>query len=310
MRLLAYSICSVLGLVLSLAPAFAEDCKLVRLGQVTYQEDLFGGVLVPVTIGAKAVLMELDTGGGHSMIGESLASELAVERKQISLHSGVTFKDGADQRLRDYARVMSFEIGRLKYDKPMDFLIVPDVPKSPGEPHARGFIGLNVLRGFDVEIDFANKKVGFYSKRHCRGKVVYWAKEWVEIPLKRNEFHSIVTATLDGKEIEAFIDTGADASILSFNRAKELFGITKNSPGLEEDAEIIVLSGTKLQSYRYTFKSLDIHGIAIAKPDLLLLDTEGAGDTLILGIDLLQKFRLFFSYSENKIYATPANAGQ
>jgi predicted aspartyl protease len=308
-RYLAASISFALFLVF-LSPAWANECRMARLTQVTYQEDLFGGVLVPVTIGGKKALMELDSGGGHSAISDSLAKELGIERKQFSPDAGVMFQDGANRSLLDYGRVMSFEIGSLKYAKPMDFLIIPDLPRNPGEAHIRGFIGLNILRGYNVEIDFARKKLGFYAKRVCPGKVVYWARDWVEIPLKVDEFHSIVTVTLDGKEVEAFVDTGADASMLSLDLATSLFGITKKSPGLKKDAEVIAMSGATLQSYTYTFQSLDIHGIAIEKPVVHLLEIEGKmAETFILGIDLLRKFRLFFAYSENKIYATPANAG-
>jgi predicted aspartyl protease len=290
-------------------PVAAEECALKQLEKVDYTEGPHGSVLVPMTFGDFPVLMKLDSGGGFSAIDKELADSLGVERDRLTPGGGVMYLDGANEELRDYARVSDFQIGRLKYSTPIDFLVIPGLPKHPKAPHYRGLIGLNLLRAYDVEIDFVGKKVAFFSQKHCHGQVVYWANEWVELPLKRRQTHSFVTVGLDGKDVEAMVDTGADVTVLSLSRAKDLFGLTPSSPGMKPDGTVVVMSGAQVKAYTYTFKKLDISGIAIQNPLVHIIDVEGESDELILGIDKLKHLRLYFAYGENKIYATSADAG-
>jgi hypothetical protein len=67
-----------------------------------------------------------------------------------------------------------------------------------------------------MDLDLSRSKLAFFSPDHCEGKVVYWANDYLELPLTIDPHHMMtIEVELDGKKLVALIDTAADATVIS-----------------------------------------------------------------------------------------------
>lgn len=191
-----------------------------------------------------------------------------------------------------------------------------------------GTLGADLLRNYDVDIDFGAHRLNLFSQDHCPGKVVYWASANVAVvPMHVvNSGHIIVPVTLDAHQIDAVLDTGASYSMLTAEAAQDTFGLGPNSPDMIKTGDLRgpLESGV----YRHTFKSLGLQGLAIENPTLLIHENlvkvsetraastgsripdtnESNGMTdLILGLNELHHLHLYIAYREQKLYISPAS---
>ena len=49
-----------------------------------------------------------------------------------------------------------------------------------------GDLGTRMFEKVDLELDIAGGKFNLFSSDHCPGNVVYWTKNYAELPLKRD----------------------------------------------------------------------------------------------------------------------------
>jgi hypothetical protein len=184
-----------------------------------------------------------------------------------------------------------------------------------------GVLGPDYLMSYDVELDFANNKMRFFSKDHCEGKVVYWkytALAVVPFAVK-GQAHIVFPLTLDGHEVRTLLDTGSDTSFMSQAVAELVYGIHHPATKGMETINGQDVSGI----YHHSFTSLGTDGLAMANVPIEIMpamsdqhQTEeeqwygGAWlrdeDDLVLGMNELRHLHIFIAYSEHRLYLTPA----
>jgi len=142
------------------------------------------------------------------------------------------------------------------------------------------------------------------------------------VPMVYRDGHIQVTATINGKEVRAIIDTGAPYTSLKADAAKRLFGVTQDSEG---NIASRAIDGKK--EFLHVFDTLGLEGIAVSKPRISIMpDLVGSHDVnndyetgsrvhrvdedqddppLIIGMNVISKLRLFIAFGEKKIYVTP-----
>jgi hypothetical protein len=179
----------------------------------------------------------------------------------------------------------------------------------------------------DLELDFAGRKLGLFSPDHCAGQVVYWpATAIAAVPMRVAGLgHIIIPVTLDGKNMDALLDTGASDSILNLRVAQSRFDIRPDSPEVEPIGELRGNPSAKI--YRRRFDTLAFEGVTVSNPSLILIPDQvsprmpnpvptgslvrppdrGLPD-LILGISILSKTHIYVAYREKKVYITPAGS--
>ncbi|MFM2443108.1 MAG: Aspartyl protease, partial [Pseudomonadota bacterium] len=157
------------------------------------------------------------------------------------------------------------------------------------------------------------------------GRVVYWnAPGAAIVPMQFRDHHINIPVMLNGKPFKAILDTGAPGTTLFAHEAKRVFDITKDSPG-----STVSESGPEPRRFEYTFESLSFEGINVSSPRVALIpdlvgkndpnnhlvtgtrlkrvnDRDASEATMLIGMNILTKLRLFIAFSENKIYMTPA----
>jgi predicted aspartyl protease len=304
--------------------AWPEDCKLVRMAELpmTYK---FGHAQIPAQVNGKDVAMEIDTGTAITGLTKTTIAGLGlVTHRQ---NSRIIF-DVAGRLSDEYVRVSEFRLDHL--EKGGDYFDV-----LAALPDVDGLIGVDVLRNYDADFDFARGELNLFRHHPCSDRAVYWTGSYVALPFSTvtgnstvipgrvvsdgmnklgvmNDGHIRVAMMLDGQQVYAVIDTGAPVSVISMQEAQRLFGLSAASPGVEKVGKFSGLSGGQLDSYRYPFKTLEMGGLSVLNPKIRIAEgrnfLEPDYASLLLGMDVLQKLHLYIAYGEGKIYLTSADA--
>ena len=319
MKGFAIAVC-LAGTGLSSAPALAQDCKPLQLidtiKMTTLEND--GRRTIPVTVNGTPATFLIDTGGFIS----SLTPEGAAKTNLHVQKSGSVRLYSVDG---DYstqsAAAEEFMVGRLRFTKTRLFLLPPTERQRPFD----GLLAANMMFGYEVELDFAENSMKYFLKDHCPGKVIYWpatAVGMVPIVLRDNA-HVEVEVTLNDKNFEAIIDTGATDTFMTSLVAKNYFGVSGPGPG---DRSLFCWNRAHLSAYvRKTFlwrHHRDELPRVVIYPDRTR-DNDRSQQTgnralrdsdnlerprLLIGMNILEKLRIFMSFGERRFYVTPASA--
>ncbi len=226
------------------------------------------------------------------------------------------------QAIREETEGKPVRLGRLDFPD-LSFLVLPD--QAVGDTGVAGMVGMDVLRGYDIELNLAQHWINLFSQDHCAGKVVYWGEAYLQAPIEISETGQItVEARLDGQRVRALIDTGASHSAIHQGDASWLFGFTAQSPGATALDPTLAADGAVLTAYRAPFKTLELAGITFGNPDIHVLpnakafnQTDRTGlaqrrtdPVLTLGVNELSRLRIFLALREKMLYVTPASAEQ
>jgi Aspartyl protease len=309
------------------AQALGEDCPpLTILTSVDMKIGHSGRVFVPVQLNGMQKYLMIDTGGFFSEMGED-----AVGPLQLTPHHTRLTVINVNGASTDKVVTTPFVLGNMHADA-VDFMIAPPPFKFGGDlEDAVGILGANMLMGYDLDLDFAGRKVNLLSQKHCDGKVVYWPADVVSVvPIEMSkDFHINVPVQLDGHRYTAMLDTGAARTVLNLEVATRDFPIKPGDADTPERGKLTPSDKTAVYAHR--FQSLSLEGVAISNPllellpDLVSSKLHHATDTvsndthirdrsedpglsdMILGMDILHRFHLYVAYKEKKLYITPAS---
>ena len=248
------------GLSALSSTAFAAACgQLTILNRVDMQYGPSGRqIIVPVTLNDMEASFLVDTGGITTAVSRRLA-----ERLNLPIHKGTTTLYGmAGTASNNFASINTFSIGRL-HTTYRDFPVLPGIGSD-------GLLSLNFMQGYDIDFDFANNLMNFFSQDHCPGAVVYWTSTATGVvPITMHDNHMTVPVVLDGHEFTAIIDTGSTSSTLSMDIAQDSYGLTLGSADTPEQG---ILNGNRtLKTYHHIFGSLIIGDITIRNADLTII---------------------------------------
>jgi hypothetical protein len=273
-------------------------------------------VFVPVSLQGRKKYMLLDTGGALDEITPQTQSALGLKSTRTP---NLSFYDLRGNSVDHATVVPDFAIGNL-IGHNVGFVIGPDY-LFPGHPEIAGVLGPGILRFYDVAVDFGARTFSLISPDHCEGKVVFWPASTVAvIPMQvvKSSGHIIVSVTLDGRRINALLDTGAFTTTLSITAARNELGV---------ELPVMLRFQRRVMPYRYKFASLDFGGVTVANPVVNIIpglgrapaalspagtripdgETEHLPDMLI-GMDILRHLHLYIAYREQKLYVTPSSA--
>jgi predicted aspartyl protease len=296
---------AAVALVFSVPAAADEQCHLVRQASLDMRADVAGGVDVPMTIAGHPLMLLVDTGGLFEMLTQSTVNVLGLQVDYIP-EAGISMYGGT--RITRYVTATDIQLGQMKGGR-SQFLVLPDGNLPPSTD---GMLAPDFLSRFDVEFDFANAKLNLFAPNRCDLIPVYWTKDspFAVVPFRQDGVHHITLhVQLEGKDVEAILDTGSTVTRMSLEEAEGLFDIKPDSPGM-------MPIRTRLkggQSYRYPFKILSFQGIEVANP-VIALDPDSSSQKsstappMILGMGVLRQLHLYISYKEHNMYVTAASA--
>jgi predicted aspartyl protease len=298
----AFALSVFVGCAAPCAAADDKPCNIVRAASLEMSTDAAGAQDVPMTIGGQTINLLIDTGGVDSMLTESVVETLKLEERPIYRGRVILF---GGFPIDSQTTAHDIDFGGLKAPT-MFFMIMPDghLPKGIG-----GTLAPDVMRAYDDEFDFAGAKFNLFLRDHCKANMAYWTKDdHAEIPFDLDRVgHINFSVELDGKEIDATLDTGSSRSMLNFEEAEDLFGFK------ESDSQLKPLATTSTgHVYKFSFKTLSFGGVSVTNPDLMLVSRRDermpGGPTMLLGMGILRQLHMYIAYKEEKLYVTAASA--
>ena len=296
------------------ASAQGSQCRLAKTAEWAVR---VGGhhIVVDGAINGSKVGIILDTGASRTLILRSSADRLNLPRRDSNVRM---FGIGGESKA-EIATVDDFKLGQIS-TKDMPLLVA-------GEHSFAGadvLLGEDFLQRFDVEFDLANGAVRLFQARDCAGvSLAYWTKDVAgEVEFERfNESRPQITLTvhINGKPIEALLDSGAFTSVMSKQDAAAL-GVTPDTPGVVAGPTSGGLGARSMQSWIGSFASFAIGNERIADVRIRFADVfkdatyTGTGSNIarkiaptqpmLLGADFLRSHRMLVAHSQRRLYFT------
>jgi predicted aspartyl protease len=260
-------------------------------------------VSIPAQVNGNDVTLAIDTGGFASSLTQAAADRLGIVRHRMN---NVVIRDMGGKVADEYVQVNKFRIGNL--ERGGVYLSV--MASFPGFD---GLIAPDILRNYDVELDFAGNRFNLFRPHPCKDRAVYWTGNYAAIPFSvTSDGHMRVPVTLDGQDTYAIIDSGAGVSALSMQSAHRLFGLGPDSANVTAVKALEGASGSKLNAYAYPFQTLTMGGVTVGNPHIALTEgrnfLESNSAAILLGMDVLSKLHLYIAYRAETLYVTDANA--
>jgi predicted aspartyl protease len=304
-------------------PAAGAQCGALQLlTSLDVKPDQAGRPMITATINDKPVALLVDTGGGLSSLTKRTVRELNLQ----TAASRIQLKNIAGGSKNLEVRLPSIMLGGLRLEGPY-FMVLPGPDEGGREIETfGGLLGSEMLRNVDFDFDFAANKVNLISQDHCAGNVVHWPAPAVAVvPFTFSAYgHITFRMELDGRRVNAMLDTGASNTILNLDVARRTFRVDVNAPDVEKVGEI---GRSQTGVYRRRFQTIAFEGVAVTNPMITMYPDLMGGSSLgeprtgsiirearnglpdlILGMNVLTQMHVYIASKEHKLYITAANS--
>jgi predicted aspartyl protease len=309
--------CLVAGVgVAGSAGAADAKCKFVRIVDWPVRM-VRNHIVVDGAINGQKIGIILDTGASMSLILRSAAVRLDLPKREAPGYR--MYGVGGETKV-EIAVVDDFKLGEVS-TKGLQLFVAGEGDFGEGQDV---LLGEDFLRRFDVEFDLAHGAVRLYQPRDCDGvSLAYWTKETageVEIePMEEGRPRIALTVHINGRPIEAKLDSGASTSVLTKEDAASL-GVTPDTPGVVAGRPTQGLGAKGVGVWSGPFQSFAIGNESI--PDVRIRFADLYKDTnytttasrvskkasrtqpMLLGADFLRAHRTLVAHSQQRLYFT------
>ena len=315
LALLAAPIAIALAMAIATAAAAGSNCKMVRIEEWPVRLEK-NRLLIDGAVNGEKIGILLDTGSMSSLIFRTAARRLRLETHPTG---GQVVGVGGKSNV-EIAQPDELRIGQVAH-KGWPMLVAGE--HDPGDNVAL-ILGEDFFQRTDVEFDLAHNAVRLFQPMDCDGvSLAYWASgdaSQVEIErFSEAKPQIIVPVKINGRSLQALVDSGAAVSLLSTTAAARL-GVTEQTPGVALVSSTTGMGGKSVLVYGASFQSFAIGNETIQDTTILfgdvVTDTSygmtgshiryrvGAPMDMLLGVDFLKAHRVLVAHSQRKIYFT------
>ncbi len=270
-------------------PAFAS-CR--EIAALPLRTEPGGLVSVSASADQKPLNLVVDTGTGLSLIDADTARGfgwIATEpsRTMERLAGGIV--------VRAAVRLESLRLG--------------DVAMAPGDvgvaanlalADTGGMLGADILSRYDVELDVGNSVLKLFEAGGCPPLQPVVAM----LGARGNEI--VIPVSLDGRDLEAVLDSGAERSFTSIASAHNRLGLDPDSLG--PATEVVLNGAERINVYPRSFANLRVGGLDFGD-QIVEIQATAAGrrrpPDLVLGMDFLRRVRVYISYRDRRLGLQP-----
>lgn len=278
--------------------AWAGDCHLSSYG--TLPVEMVGGrATTMVKINGTDTRFILDTGAVFNTMSNATANSLKLVTRAAPFDFHIRGVGGdADARV---VSVKEFGIvGTTLSD--VEFIV-------GGSDVGYGLLGANLLDFADLEIDLAGGKLTLFKADHCgKAMLAYWVKDGSEYNVadldqsdSRYDRRTFLSATINGKEVRALLDSGAGATVLS-RSAAERVGIDLNAPDVKAGGHTSGIGAKLVKTWIARVDSFSVGTEIIQHSQMQIIDETLDDADLVLGVDFLLAHRMFIANRVGKAY--------
>ena len=339
---------SLLWLAWQTAGASADTCSLTLLNSVplTVTDNVAS---VPASVGTKEKQFQIDTaapdnqmakdamtdfglgafdfvpaqndsGAGSYSMGQMAGTNIdgaQIGRTMYGSVGGATsgnaiaIYNARGTMFHSWADAQPFTLGSMRTDH-LQF-VVTDIPN----PGSGGILSAAFFQKYDIDLNFWAHRFNMFAADHCKGQVLYWRAPGVtKLPFRYQNGRITVRVSVDGREMDAAINTGSPRSEMQFDDADSLFYRGPNYPGVIPENDGL---------YTYNFSNLSFGNVLIHNPHLVLthsvsfrgtdagpqtgtllrnVDHISTQPTLVIGTDLLKLLHIYIAFKERMVYVT------
>jgi predicted aspartyl protease len=274
------------------------SCGTVRLGETTVAT-LRNAPIITSFANGMAVTLLLDTGAQTTILTPPVAQRIGAQRPSIEFQRQMHGIAGSLQTRE--VELRSFTMGNVAIPwrrvrvAPINVASVFSAPLD-------GVLGVDTLSSFDVDLDLPGHRLVLYEKQTCAGATPAWTEPYAKIAAGRSlGDHLFFPVQLEGRKLAAFIDTGAQFTVLS-TKAASVLGVTEAA--LAQDRVIIVhgAAAEQLSAHLHRFSQLAVGTEIIRNLEIVVTDVRLNDADLVLGIDFLRSRRMWMSYGSQQIF--------
>lgn len=254
--------------------------------------------LMQATIKGQPATFVLDTGAVAVVLTQPALRRLglAIDARTISTVTGV---GGTAQTAA--GRLEAMRIGDLEVPDHKAIVLPPGSALSAGG--IDGLFGVSVLSVFEVELDLPQRRVTLYAGRLCPDTLApAWAARATVLDASRSERgRFVVPVTLDGKVLNALVDTGAGRTFVARDAAAGI-GVTPEILARDPQLAVNGAGPAAATMAAHRFGAVEIAGDRFEGPVFHVGERVEPGIDMILGADYLAGRRLWLSYARRRVF--------
>jgi predicted aspartyl protease len=273
-----------------LAPAIARAQSIVpatpEAEKIAAATDAANHLTIEVMINGKGPFrFVVDTGADRSVIADDVAASLGLLRGPLVNVEGVVRTLPAQT-----VALSEISFGSVRQEN----IVVPALPRAFLD--ADGYLGLDVVDGYRVTLDFRNRALLVEPPRHMQ-LLEYSRPNEAVVPVFGKMGHlRAVNSTIDNVMATTFIDTGAEVSV---GNSKLFEALSERDPSYSKQESVLLsgitggtIAGRVIDINRIKINSLMIFGSKIVIADLQIFDLWGLGEkpALLIGMNFLRGF--------------------
>ena len=285
-----------------LSPAANAACT---LGKVAELKVAMSGMtpVISALINGKEVKFSVDSSSFYNIISAPAAAKSGL--RLMPAPSWLAAKGADGKSLLSVAVADDFVVGDSLRVKNIEFLAGGSASGSGID----GVLGQPWFQNYDVEYDFANGVIRLMRPQGCAdAELAYWATA--------NQTYSVVdinsmmpaqpfvtgVALLNGAQVRVLFDTGANASRISPQAARQA-GLKANPSELLDAGYSRGMGRPAVMTHLATFSSFKVGDEEIRNTHLRVGDTR-EGTDMLLGADFFLSHRIYVSNEQHKMYFT------
>ena len=204
----------------------------------------------------------------------------------------------------DVARLGALGLGPVQV--PGVRALLADAPRPPLD----GVLGINVLVGFEVELDGPHGRMALYRARPCPASLPGWAGavEQLAVQQEAGTGHLFVPVELDGQPLRAMLDTGASRSTLSLQAAGEA-GLSGRRLSALPSGRGQVMNAEGVLVRVAPFRSLRVGEAVLERPVLAVVDLPAIAGDMLVGGDFLSTRAVWFQFGLGRAFVMKPDGG-
>ena len=273
-------------------------CRAVRLGETTVAT-LRNAPIVTLFANGTPVTLLLDTGAETTVLTPTAAGRVGAQRPVVEFQRQLRSLGGSLDTSE--VELRSFTVGGVAIPWRRVRVAPVNVPAVFAGP-LDGVVGADTLSSFDVDLDLPHYRMILYQRQACPDTKPAWAEPYTRITAGRSKGdHLFFPVQLDGRMIDAFVDTGAQLTVLS-TRVAQALGVSVAALARDRPMTTRGAASEQLSAHLHRFSQLEIGGEILRNPEVIVADVRLSDADLVLGIDFLRSRRIWLSYASQQIF--------
>lgn len=287
----------LLLLLLAACAEGAGSCDLQRVAELPV-EVVSTVPLVTAQINGRPARLVVDTGADTTALSRTAAHRLGVgwdERAPVGL-------GGAGGRGQAFATTLAgVELGGSTTPN-VRALITNTLP-----PPIDGVLGINVLVGYELDLDVPHRRLVLYRARPCPAALPPWTAPYTRLPVQQQPGGRLyVSAELDTQPVFALLDTGASNTTVAPGPARDA-GVTAAALRAAPAFRAQAFNEGGLVGREQRFRSLRVGNDVLDRPLLHIADLPAYAGEMIVGGDYLTTRRLWLSFIPGRAFVTSSD---